>query len=165
MRQVQRYWLSCTVTLHALQYAECLNSTKPLTTSFFPSLDLHVDGPSGFLFFSLHSHITSVLGDVMAGWGFEVKELWWSWECGKPSSVQSNHSRPSIILPLWYLHSNLSQPITSQSCLSPLFHYSQLTSQKIRVTLGSPPTSPSTFPLSISHPLLPVHWLVYGGWH
>lgn len=45
---------------------------------------------------------------------------------------------PAPLIPL----SNLSQPITSQSCLSPLFHYSQLTSQKIRVTLGSPPTSP-----------------------
>lgn len=146
-------------------------STAPnrsLLLLFHPSTSMWMD-LQVFCFFPLHSHITSVLGDVMAGWGFEVKELWWSWECGKPSSVQSNHSRPSIILPLWYLHPTFLNP-SPHRVASLLFHYSQLTSQKIRVTLGSPPPlptaiSPSTFPLSISHPLLPVHWLVYGGWH
>lgn len=118
-------------------------STAPnrsLLLLFHPSTSMWMD-LQVFCFFPLHSHITSVLGDVMAGWGFEVKELWWSWECGKPSSVQSNHSRPSIILPLWYLHPTFLNP-SPHRVASLLFHYSQLTSQKIRVTLGSPPTSP-----------------------
>lgn len=80
------------------------------------------------------------------GGGFGVKGLQWSWECGKPPLVWSNHSSLSIILPPSLPPSDLSQPITSQSCLSPPFYYSHLTGQKIRVTLGgllSSPTSPS----------------------
>lgn len=37
--------------------------------------------------------------------------------------------------------SNLTPPIIPQRCLSPPSHYSQLTSQEIRVTLGSPHSS------------------------
>lgn len=64
--------------------------------------------------------------------------------------MRSNHSRLSIILPPPLPPSNLSQPITPQRCLSPPFHYSHLTSQKIRVTLGGPPSS--AYPLSFHLP-------------
>lgn len=70
--------------------------------------------------------------------------------------------------PLLYLNAT-SQPITHQTCL--LFHFSNLSSQEMRVTLGSSPSPPFLFlpprisPLSISHPLLPVQRLVYGGRH
>lgn len=56
--------------------------------------------------------------------------------------MRSNHSRLSIIQPPPLPPSNLSQPITPQSCLSPPFHYSHLTGQKIRVLLGGPLSSP-----------------------
>lgn len=78
------------------------------------------------------------------GGGWCVKGLWWSWEYGKPHLVWSNHSRLSIILPPLLPPSDLSQPITPQSCLSPPFHYSHLAGQKIRVTLGGPLSSPTS---------------------
>lgn len=81
------------------------------------------------------------------GGGFGVKGLQWSWECGKPPLVWSNHSSLSIILPPSLPPSDLSQPITPQSCLSPPFHYSHLTGQKIRVTLGGLLSSPTSLSL------------------
>lgn len=68
----------------------------------------------------------------MAGGGW--KGLQWSWECGKPSLVWSNHSCLSIILPPLLPPSDLSQTVTPHTCLSPPFHYSHLTGQRIRVT-------------------------------
>lgn len=81
--------------------------------------------------------------------GFGVKGLRWSRECGKPPLVRSNHSRLSIILPPSLPPSDPSQPITPQSCLSPPFHYSHLTGQKIRVTLGGPLSSPTSLSLHL----------------
>lgn len=117
-------------------------------------------------FFLLHVHATSVCVDVMAGWGFGVKGLRWSWECGKPPPVRSNHSWLSIIQPPPLPPSNLSQPITPQSCLSPPFHYSHLTGQKIRVTLGGPPLL--SLPLFLLPPcvfLFLTHYSQFTGWY
>lgn len=63
--------------------------------------------------------------------------------------MRSNHSRLSIILPPSLPPPNPSQPITPQSCLSPPFHYSHLTGQKIRVTLGGPLSSPTSLSLHL----------------
>lgn len=105
---------------------------------------------------SLHLHLC-VRVDMMAGRGFGVKGLRWSQECGKPPLVWSNHSHLSIILPPSLPPSDLSQPIAPQSCLSPPFHYSYLTGQKIRVTLGGPLSSPTCLSLHLpSFSLSPI---------
>lgn len=67
--------------------------------------------------------------------------------CGDHESVENHPWCEAIIAgslsscPLHYLHPTSLNPSTPQSCLSPPFHYSHLTSQKIRVTLGGPPSS------------------------
>lgn len=100
-------------------------------------------------------HLCITLSPSMCVWtrwqggGFGVKGLQWSWECGKPPLVWSNHSSLSIILPPSLPPSDLSQPITPQSCLSPPFHYSHLTGQKIRVTLGGFLSSPTSLSLHL----------------
>ena len=100
----------------------------------------------------------------MAGGGgvgvreFEVKRLWWSWECGEPPPVWSNHSWLSIILPPPLSPSNPSPRLAAS--LLPAIISSSLVRElgwHLAALLLSPP-------LSISHPLLPVQWLVYGGW-
>lgn len=82
--------------------------------------------------------------------------MWWQdgglgWKgCSDHGCVENHPWCEAIIAsslsscPLHYLNPT-SQPITPQSCLSPHFHYSHLTSQKIRVTLGSLPSLPFFF--------------------
>lgn len=83
----------------------------------------------------------------------------------KPPVVRSNHSRLSIILPP---SATSIQPITPQRCLSSPFHYSHLTGQKIRVTLGGPLSSPRPFfSLSLHLPLVLflTHYSQFTGWY
>lgn len=90
---------------------------------------------------------------VVGGGGW--KGLQWSWECGKPSLVWSNHSCVSIILPPLLPPSDLSQTITHHTCLSPPFHYSHLTGQRIRVTLGGPLSFSAHIPSFYRSPITP----------
>lgn len=69
----------------------------------------------------------------------------------KATLVQSNHSRLSIILPPSLPPSSLSPPAALQRCLQCPLHYSQLTSQKIRVKLGRPSSFGSLFSSLFSH--------------
>lgn len=103
--------------------------------------------------------------------------MWWQdgglgWKgCSDHGSVESHPWCEAIIAsslsscPLHYLNPT-SQPITPPSCLSPPFHYSHLTSHKIRVTLGSPPSP--TFSFSPSPPslfLFLTHYSQFTGWY
>lgn len=151
--QIQAYRFSAPVTPHAFYHWSPLKRQSPLISpsSVRHSVSTRTD------FFTARWHQDG---------GFKVKVLQWSQECGKPPPMWSNHSCLSIILAPPPPPSNLSPPCHP-------FHYSHLTSQRIRVTLhGTPPpllTSlslpASTSSPSISHPLLPVHCSVYGGWH
>lgn len=108
---------------------------------------------------------------------------WWQWGgglgwkgCGDHESVENHPQCEAIIAgslsssPLRYLHptSPNPSPLRVASLLPSIIPTSLVRKLGCYLVAPSPlPTSlsPSTFHLSISHPLLPVHWLVYGGWH
>ncbi len=121
-----------------------------------PSITLIASkAPKSFLFIlvgaSLHLHVDR-LGVCVCKWwqggGLGVKGLQWSWECGKPPLVQSNHSRLSIILPPPLPP---SEPITPLSRLPPP---SIIPTSLIR-KLGWHSTALSPLTTSRSLPLLP----------
>lgn len=103
------------------------------------------------------------------------------WVCA--CACVAGMKRPPMIMGVWQTTPGVKQsqpplyhPATFATSVQPLlthipshFHYSHLTGQRIRVTLGGPPPLLPLPPLlkhaSVSHPLFPVHWLVYGGWH
>lgn len=103
------------------------------------------------------------------------KALRWSQECGQPPPVQSNHSRASITLPpLTPWHPLPPRPHPTHHPSEPPPHPSSIIPTSPVRELGwslvallslllSHPSSPAISPPS--HPLLPVHWLLYGGWH
>lgn len=88
------------------------------------------------------------------------------WVCGKPPPVWSNHSLLSIVPPP-------SLPLSNSPNPPPLVVASHLPSiipiSLVR-ELGWHLVAPLSYlsllkNVSASHPLFPVHWLVYGGWH
>lgn len=106
--------------------------------------------------------------DMMAGWG--------AWKaCDDHGSVENQPWWEAIItvsLSSFHLHPlHPTSPIPSSlrvaSRLLSIIPTSLVRKLGWHLEALSPllPFTPYTSPLSISHPLLPVHWLVYGGWH
>lgn len=93
---------------------------SPIFSLACPSLHFHADLKClSYFFISFWSPHISVWMWMWWRWGFRVKGLQWSWECGKPPLVWSNHSQLSIILPPSLPQSNLSTHHSSKLPLPP----------------------------------------------